>query len=178
MQKREKIMLGGVALTLAVAGALFFSGPDKEPPGAPAKGAAKAPSLAEMTKTMEQSRLTPEQSYRIALLAENATADPFYGGGAVVAQDDGRGLPPGEAAAQLVYSGFIRVGTKILAVINGIEYAVGDALAEGGYQVKAIDRTFVLLERTDGSTGRRLSRRVPLAEDETDKIRIRVVKKR
>ncbi len=177
MQKREKIMLGGVALTLVVAGALFFSGSPKTAPET-AKGGPAGPSLAEVTKTLEQSKLTSEQGYRIALLADNATIDPFYGGGAVVAQDDGRGLAPGEAAVQLVYSGFIKVGTKILAVINGIEYAVGDALAEGGYMVKAIDKNFVLLERTDGSTGRRLSRRVPLAEDETDKIRIRVVKKR
>jgi hypothetical protein len=41
-----------------------------------------------------------------------------------------------------------------------------------------VDKNFVMLERTDGSTGRKLTRRVPLVEDDMDKIRIRVVKKR
>jgi len=176
MQKREKIMLGGVGLALVAAGAMYLGGPSKQPP-ATAQGP-KGPSLDEVKKTVDQSRLTPDQLYRIGLLADNATDDPFYGGNAVLAQDDGRGLPAGESQAQLVYSGFIKAGSRLLAVINGIEYGVGDALAEGGYTLKAIDRNFVLLERTDSSTGRRLSRRVPLAEDDSDKIRIRVVKKR
>jgi len=63
-------------------------------------------------------------------------------------------------------------------VLNGVEYARGDALAEGGYSVQSIDKNLVVLERTDGSTGRKLTKRVPLVEDDTDKIRIRVVKKR
>jgi hypothetical protein len=176
MQKREKIMLAGVGASLLVVGALYLTGPAKPPPGA--VSAAPGLSPEEVKKTVEQSKLTSEQLYRIGLLADNATSDPFYGGADVVAQDDGRGLAPGEAASPLVYSGFIKVGTRILAVINGIEYGVGDPLAEGGYTLKAIDRTFVVLERTDGSTGRRLSRRLPLAEDDTDKIRIRVVKRR
>jgi hypothetical protein len=176
MQKREKIMLAGVGASLLVVVALQFLAPTDQSPGVAQKG--KGISSEEVKKTLDQSKLTQDQLYRIRLLADNATADPFYGGKAVLAQDDGRGLVPGEAAAPLVYSGFIKVGPKVLAVINGIEYAVGDELAEGGYSLKAIDKHFVVLERTDGSTGRRLSRRVPLAEDDTDKIRIRVVKRR
>jgi hypothetical protein len=179
MQKREKMMLAGVAVALAVAGVMHFSGPAAPPPGSGPEGPKL--SLDEVTKAVEQAKLTPQQAYRIALLAANATDNPFYGGTAPITQEEDRGLGGGGGggeAAPLAYSGYIKVGTKTYAVVNGMEYAVGDELAEGGYQVKAIDKSFVLLERTDGSTGRRLSRRVPLVEDDTDKIRIRVVKRR
>ena len=177
MQKRETILLGVMALTLAVAAVVYFSGPGKPGPAA-APGASKA-LLDEVAKTVEQAKLNNEQAYRIALLVDNATGDPFYGGGGGISQEDDRGLGGGAGGEdQLLYSGYIKIGQKLLAVINGVEYAVGDELAEGGYKVQAIDKNFVLLERTDGSTGRKLTKRVPLVEDDTDKIRIRVVKKR
>lgn len=174
MQKREKILLGAMALTLAVGAAMYLV-PDKGAlTNAPA--AAKV-NLDEVTKTVDQAKLTPQEAYRIGLLLDNATADPFYGGMAGLSQDDDRGLS-GTGGEDVVYSGYIKIGLKLYAVINGVEYAPGDELAEGGYTVKAVDKNFVMLERTDGSTGRKLTRRVPLVEDDMDKIRIRVVKKR
>jgi len=171
MEKREKILLGVMASTLVVAGALYFSGP-AVPPGAFGP-AAPSVDMGEIGKTMEQAKLSSGQAYILSLLSENATANPFYGGADGLSQDDSSG-----GGGELVYSGYIKVGQKLFAVINGIEYARGDELAEGGYKVQGIDKNNVLLERTDGSSGRKFTRRVPLVEDDTDKIRIRVVKKR
>jgi len=173
MEKREKILLGVLAATLAVAGGLHFSTPDT---GRTPGGAAPVRlNLDEVTSAVEQAKLPPEQAYRIEVLADNATGDPFYGGQGGLLQDEG---PAGQGGGDVVYSGYIKIGPKIYAVINGVEYARGDELAEGGYMVQAIDKNSVLLERTDGSSGRKFTRRVPLVEDDTDKIRIRVVKKR
>jgi hypothetical protein len=173
MEKREKILLGVLAATLVVAGGLHFSTPDT---GTGPGGAASAPlNLDEVAGAVEQARLTPQLAYRIELLADNATGDPFYGGQGGLLQDESQ---DGQGDAEYVYSGYIKIGQKIFAVINGVEYAQGDELAEGGYLVQAIDKNSVLLERTDGSSGRKFTRRVPLVEDDTDKIRIRVVKKR
>ncbi len=180
MQKREKILLGVVALALAVGGYMYLGvpgGPEAKPV---ATGASKAV-VDEVAKSVEQARLSPQQAYRIGLLVDNATGDPFYGGAGGISLEEDRGLggPGGTGGeAEFVYSGFMKLGTKLFAVVNGVEYAVGDELAEGGHSVKIIDKNFVVLERTDGSTGRKLTRRVPLVEDDTDKIRIRVVKKR
>jgi hypothetical protein len=171
MEKREKIMLGAVAATALVAAAVFLSGQGGG--GTPAVPAAQQVNADELARTVQQSALTKEHAYRISLLAQNATENPFYGGKLGLSQDDASG--EGE---ELVYSGYIKVGQKIFAVINGIEYARGDQLAEGGYTVQSIERDGVVLERTDGSSGRKFTRRVPLVEDDSDKIRIRVVKKR
>ncbi|MDR3641060.1 MAG: hypothetical protein P4L39_07035 [Humidesulfovibrio sp.] len=172
MEKREKILLGVMGATLVVAGMVFFSGPANVP--GPPGAAAPQINMGEMTQGVEQAKLTAGQAYRLSLLAQNSTADPFYGGIGGLAQDDS-----GQDNAQaLVYSGYIKIGLKVFAVVNGIEYACGDQLAEGGYVVKAIDKNAVLLERTDSSNGHKSTKRVPLVEDDTDKIRIRVVKQR
>jgi len=178
MQKREKQLLGVMALVVVVAGYMFLAAP-----GAPVIPA-KAPGVSkvltdEVTKSVEQAKPSPEQAYRIGLLADIPPGNPFYGGSGGISMDDDRGLQgAGGAAPEFVYSGYMKLGQKLYAVINGVEYARGDELAEGGYRVQNIDKNFVMMERTDGSTGRKLTRRVPLVEDDTDKIRIRVVKKR
>jgi hypothetical protein len=170
--------MGVMAATVLVAGYMYFSGPETP---APEPGAASGPkvSLDEVNKTVEQAKLPADLAYRIGVLAENSTANPFLneGGGLTQEETGGQGAGSG-GQGEIVYSGYIKVGQKVYAVINGVEYARGDELAEGGYVVQGIEKTSVLLERTDGSTGRKFIKRVPLVEDDTDKIRIRVVKQR
>lgn len=58
------------------------------------------------------------------------------------------------------YTGFIMLGNKRLAVINGIEYQVGESLTTEGFVVKAINPNDVVLE--DAINKSRLS--VPIQE--------------
>ncbi|HQN71249.1 MAG TPA: hypothetical protein PK424_06915 [Smithella sp.] len=44
----------------------------------------------------------------------------------------------GVAAVPIIYSGYIETGKNRLAVLNGIEYRVGEALQEEGYVLKKI----------------------------------------
>ncbi len=157
--------MGDLAATVAVAGALHFSGPDTPdaPAGAVGQEQAAAPRPDEILAKLEKAKLTPAQAYRIALLTDAAPLDPFYGGQDSLSQDEAEA----GGGTEFVYSGYIKIGQKLLAVINGVEYAQGDELAEGGYRVQAIDKASVLLERTDGSSGRKFTRRVPLVEDDT-----------
>jgi hypothetical protein len=179
MQKREKQLLGVMALVLMVGAYMYVSAPGGEGAPKPAANGASKAVADEVAKSVDQARLTPQQAYRIGLLVDNATGNPFYGGVGGIALEDDRGLGgPGGGVAEFVYSGYMKLGNKLFAVINGVEYARGDELAEGGFSVQNIDKNFVVLERMDGSTGRKLTRRVPLVEDDMDKIRIRVVKKR
>lgn len=55
-----------------------------------------------------------------------------------------------EAGPELVYSGFIQAGERVLAVVNGMEYRTGDLLNEVGYKVVRITPSQVLLQ-TDTS---------------------------
>ncbi len=51
----------------------------------------------------------------------------------------------GENLVELIYSGFLTAGENILAVINGMEYNIGDILLEIGYEVISITPESVVL---------------------------------
>lgn len=182
MQKRQRILLGLMGLTIAVALAMQATGPSV--PEKPAPGSAGSPGLPGLPGTpdnlqqlLEQVRASTGDLYKLGLMADNSTQNPFYEGRGVIAMEEDGGLgAPGEA--EFVYSGYIQAGKKAFAVIDGIEYAKGDQLADSVYKVDSIEKDAVVLERTDGTTGRKLTRRIPLVEDVTDTIRIRVVKRR
>ena len=49
------------------------------------------------------------------------------------------------------YTGFMQMGDKRFAIINGFEYAPGDQLQEGGYKVSSVTPSKVVIVSTDGS---------------------------
>ena len=51
----------------------------------------------------------------------------------------------------ITYTGFMQMGDRRFAIINGFEYAPGDQLEEGGYRVSSITPTKVVVVSTDGS---------------------------
>jgi hypothetical protein len=50
----------------------------------------------------------------------------------------------------LVYNGFMELGSKRLAIINGQEYEAGDKLSPGGFTIKSILPTRVVLVSAQG----------------------------
>jgi len=50
----------------------------------------------------------------------------------------------------LVYNGFIELGSKRLAIINGQEYEAGDQLNPGGFTIKSILPTRVMIVSAQG----------------------------
>jgi hypothetical protein len=55
------------------------------------------------------------------------------------------------ARPTFVYSGFLKIGKSTLAIINGLEYAVGDALATNDYFVKSVSPRQVVIRQINGS---------------------------
>lgn len=51
----------------------------------------------------------------------------------------------GDRKVQLTYSGYIQIGKKLIAVINGLEYDIGEELAEPGYVVESISPDKVMV---------------------------------
>lgn len=70
--------------------------------------------------------------------------------------------PPAQAV-RIVYSGYLEMGDKRIAIINGLEYEPGDVLVEGGYMVREISSTRVVLATTQGGKKTLV---VPLVEAE------------
>ena len=52
------------------------------------------------------------------------------------------------------YTGFMRMGDKAFAIINGMEYGAGDQLEQGGYLVRSITPSQVIIVSTRDSTKR------------------------
>lgn len=48
--------------------------------------------------------------------------------------------------ANLSYSGFLKMGKRDMAIINGMEYEVGEELEDEGYTIKEITPTKVILD--------------------------------
>ena len=49
---------------------------------------------------------------------------------------------------KIVYSGYLQMGDKRLAIINGMEYEAGDELIQGGYVIRSISPSRVVLAKT------------------------------
>lgn len=61
----------------------------------------------------------------------------------------------------ILYTGYLEMGSMRLAIINGNEYAAGDTLEQGGYVVRSISPSQIVLATTDGTKNKFI---VPLQE--------------
>ncbi|MCU0561794.1 MAG: general secretion pathway protein GspB [Desulfobacterales bacterium] len=155
MTHREKIIVGLAVLSLGY-GAIEFMLPRTKP--APPLQAQSAEGLtAFISKIAEATRsLGAEASSAVIQKAEAAwNQNPFMDIPKAkapevrteVAKTADRPLP------NLVYSGFLEVGSKRLAIINGQEYEAGDKLDPGGFTLKSILPTRVMITSAQwGST--------------------------
>ena len=106
-----------------------------------------------VTKVADATRVgTAEASAIVIQKAEAAwKQDPFLEiqkAKAVKPQDK----PTSETARlpNLVYNGFMELGSKRLAIINGQEYEAGDKLSPGGFTIKSILPTRVVIVSAQG----------------------------
>jgi len=63
--------------------------------------------------------------------------------------DDDTFLDTAALASQFVYSGYLKMGRRGIAIIKGRKYEVGEALETAGYKVKQISAAKVVLGITD-----------------------------
>ncbi len=55
---------------------------------------------------------------------------------------------------KVAYTGFMQMGDKTFAIINGVEYSAGDQLEQGGYMVRSITPSQVVIVSTRDSNQR------------------------
>jgi hypothetical protein len=130
MSKREKIIVGVMVFSILFA-LVYFMSPAITGQGAkPAEqytGAEKI--IQEIAAELKKVATSPNESYVIARAEAAWAKDPFYKKVLPVAAKAG---PGGAGAQDIVYSGYVDMGEKKLAVINGNTYRVGDKLDFGG----------------------------------------------
>lgn len=151
VSKRERILLGGMGA--AVLGAAIFmfwpggSAPSKEM--TPERLAESKKAAEGQLQVLDMVKLQ-EREIRIVKNAQQPwPGDPFVP------------KPPDPEAKvdrdKFLYSGFIKLGNRNLAVINGREYQIGEPLDTGGFEVVEITPEAVVLK----TIGRKDTVRIP-----------------
>lgn len=139
MTSREKIIVG-VTAAVAVIGLWIGLGGDgsRGRPG-PAPAANVAAKARGMEGTLRQSALNPVEKTLVTAIVTDWPAASLY---------DRPFANGGKAQPVLLprYSGFVELGSGRLAVLDGMEYQVGDTLDSGGYKVVSIAPDKVGLE--------------------------------
>lgn len=144
MSKREKIIVGLMAVAVLYFVYAFFLADDKQktPPAAASSSDAVLKMAEELREKLKRGEFDPPPS--AALLTalesgwreENFVVADFYLPDLAALEDEEQeaSLNAEEveaAAAELVYSGFLELDSRRLAVINGSEYEVGDEVGDG-----------------------------------------------
>jgi hypothetical protein len=141
MSKREKIIIGVMVFSILFA-LVYFLTPaitgQGEKPGDQYTGSEKI--IQEIATELKKVAASPNENYIIARAEAAWTKDPFY---KKVQPAPVKG-PTG--APDIVYSGFVDMGQKKFAVINGSTYQVGDKLDFGSsFYLRSVEPSRVVI---------------------------------
>lgn len=145
MTNREKIIVGVMVLTVGY-GAIELLLPRNRAAGSLPAAAAEGVNafIAKVADTIKSAA-----SDSSALVVQKAEAawkqDPFLEIRKPQPPPPDPKGPKDETRMNLVYSGFIEIGAKRMAIINGMEYEAGDTVNPGGFTVKSVLPTKVLI---------------------------------
>jgi hypothetical protein len=150
VNKREKIIVGVMCAAVVLGAYIFFfsspSGKGGGSPGTPAAGETIEEVLKKVAATLGEVTVTDADRFVIAGAEAAWQADPFFEKKkekASSAVEDAANL---QTKIDVKYTGFIEMGTRRLAIINGQEYEPGEELPPGGIVLKKIDPDQVIVE--------------------------------
>jgi len=147
MRKREKIILAVTAIAI-VAGTLHFimDRGAKIPPDSARADLKVLQDFASLTETeLKKAALTKTQDYILERASVEWASDPFLG-----RKFTSEAAKAVEIPASLAYTGFVIVGQQRLAIINGMEYQVGEMVLGTELVVQAIDPQNVVVKQLGG----------------------------
>ncbi len=152
MTTREKIILAATGLTL-IFGVyqLFLTGPDTGT--APKKNETSAELtqfIQQVSAQIKQTSLSVTEKYVIAHSSLPWGDSPFLESfSALSAKGAKRITAPQDQWRQVQwkYSGYVSLGNKKLAIINGVEYEAGEMLKEKDYYLRKIESDYIEIVR-------------------------------
>jgi hypothetical protein len=153
MQKltTRQIIILGIALLAALYGAydLFVASAEKKVPSTATEGAARNVTalVTDITAALSKDAPKPAEAHTIKRAEAPWARDPFFdrkGLHELTATEKPVPAAAGAAAAPAVkppfsYTGYVDMGRRKIAIINGNEYAAGDSLDVEGYVLSVID---------------------------------------
>jgi hypothetical protein len=172
MLKREKIILSIMFLTILYGGYNFFVAPSakKEERSAdtPKQSMPIANLVSEIAAKLKKEQPTETEKLQLELAGRRWTKDPFLASvSGLSAQQQSQPeklmAEAGQKTPDMIYSGYLELGNKRLAVINGIEYEEGEGLLIDGYYIQRIYTNRVIV----GVFGKSNAFTLPLNESES-----------
>jgi len=149
--KREKIILAVMGIVILYGAYSFFfdssSGSSKQKPNVSKKEElARIDALVTTASvTLKESKISPVDSYILEYAQKEWANDPFYTG------DTSEKEKKNEAEVKnFFYTGFVEHEGAKLAIINGVDYRIGDSLETPGFTLVSIDPFEVVIEDKEG----------------------------
>jgi hypothetical protein len=151
ISKREKVFVA-LALLAALYGGivLLLSGRNNEGTGGGFNEKPAEEFLREVAESLARHQLTTTEKIILEKTEAPWPSQPFVSVGTPVVEDTSESQSQGDVA-HLVYTGYIEVGNRRLAIINGMEYDIGDPVADASLTVRGITSERVILGDTTGS---------------------------
>lgn len=150
--KREMIILGVVAIVLLYAAFEFLS-PKKKDSGIDLaqKTAELDTFVTDMTGSLEKGTSKNLGTIIFSRAEKEWTRDPFLDAKAFKSWTESKTIKAkaedsSVQKVEFIYSGYLEVGKKRMAIINGIEYNEGEVLDVKGYMLKSVSPSRVLIE--------------------------------
>ena len=126
---------------------LFFTSPSESDFARPDQGSGELNRfIRDVAASLSKENLLEASTYIAARAREEWTNAPFLRSemsAKYEAESDRVEAPALDKS--LTYSGYIQIGDYSLAIINGIEYEAGDEIERGGYMIKSISPTRVVV---------------------------------
>ena len=145
MDRREKIIVSVMAATVLVGGYLYFvPGTNGSRPAVENQSHGPALDFAQkVVRTLKEDTSLTKELFTIRSAERKWAKDPFLNTDKLLSDKPQRKAPetaPASAITQLdlVYTGFLEAGTQRLAIINGMEYATGEAIDGQGRYLRRI----------------------------------------
>lgn len=168
MTTREKIIVGMMCITVAYGAYELISGtPAKRKPAATAVGAKPMDELrkfvADLSQKLTETKVDKQSEYFALQAATEWNKDPFIQSleplKSKLPEKTGT-LPDLEqktVAPVFSFNGYLQVGEMHMAVIDDMEYTVGEPLGTTGYFIRSIQPDHVLIGKEKGSETLRIS---------------------
>lgn len=155
ISKREKIILGLAVLALIYLGVVFlFPGPGSTVSQLETDEISAEGLVTEVAQSLARYHLTETERTLLEKAQAPWPSDPFI---AATLSSSGERKPAGETITEagpegFSFTGYVEIGTRRLAIINGEEYETGDRITGSPFTVRGISPQQVLL----GDAGNRM----------------------
>ncbi|MFC1488429.1 hypothetical protein ACFL6B_01135 [Thermodesulfobacteriota bacterium] len=155
MTTRERVILILMLLTIAGGSYIyFFTSPSETDVISPEKEAETLNKfMADLARTLKESKLSENDTYLLSRAETGWPKDPLLQPGLIVKSEVTveKKDEVFDEKINFTYSGYLDVGNRRLAIIDGMEYEAGEALEDGKYYIKEISPVQVVIGATKGN---------------------------